>query len=220
MVGVLVATATATAIAQMYRARNDSRAHQQAFQRADTAAARIGLDLTTALRRSDPLQQKLSVTNGGGPGMERDEVLVLMNSQRPLRGVDTEPEGDEYEVQYRIQPGADGREALWRRMDIGLDDYIDGGGIATPIAGSVVALSIVATDQTGEWLESWDSDSDGMPHAVKVLVTAMSDDGRATATATRVVAIDRVPIPPPTPEDEESEDTATEGGAAMPGGAR
>jgi hypothetical protein len=216
-VGVLIAGATATAIAQMYRARNDSRAHQQAFQRADTAAARISLDLSTALRRIDPLQQKLMVTNGGGPGAERDEVLVLMNSQRPLRGVDTEPEGSEYEVQYRVQPGMDGREALWRRMDIALDDYIDGGGIATPIASAVVALSVLATDQTGEWLESWDSDSDGMPHAVKVLVSASSDDGKATATAVRVVAIDRVPIPPPAPEGEE---TGEEGDGMTQGGAR
>lgn len=218
MVGVLIAGATATSISQMYRARNDSRAHHQAFQRADTAAARIALDVAAALRRSDLLQQKVMVLNGGAPGAERDELLVLVSSQRPLRGIDGEPEGGEYEVQYRVQPGADGREALWRRMDIAHDDYIDGGGIASPIAGAVVSLSVVAADGTGEWLDAWDSDSDGMPHAVKVLVSAAADDGRTTATALRVVAIDRVPLPPPAPEEgAEGEGEDTEG---MQGGGR
>ncbi|HYE61198.1 MAG TPA: prepilin-type N-terminal cleavage/methylation domain-containing protein [Phycisphaerales bacterium] len=216
LVGVLVATGTAAAISQMYRARNHSRAHQQAFQRADTAAARIALDLTTALRRSDPLQQCVRIMNGGGPGSERDELLVLMTSMRPLRGADGEAEGQEYEVQYRVEPGIDGREALWRRMDIGMDDYIDGGGIATPIAGGVTALSFLATDQSGEWIEQWDSDADGLPHAVKITVTALADDGRASATGVRIVALDRVPLPPVV-EGEGEESSEGESGASTGG---
>lgn len=226
LVGVLVATGTAAAISQMYRARNHSRSHQQAFQRADTAAARIALDISTSLRRSDPLQQCVRITNGGGPGSERDELLVLMTSMRPLRGADGEAEGQEYEVQYRVEPGVDGREALWRRMDIGLDDYIDGGGIATPIAGGITALSFLATDQSGEWLEQWDSDSDGLPHAIKVTITAMADDGRASATGVRIIAIDRVPLPPVTDaegESTEGESTGSSSGSssgASTGGGR
>lgn len=226
LVGVLVATGTAAAISQMYRARNHSRSHQQAFQRADTAAARIALDVSTALRRSDPLQQCVRITNGGGPGAERDELLVLMTSMRPLRGADGEAEGQEYEVQYRVEPGVDGREALWRRMDIGLDEYIDGGGIATPIAGGITALSFLATDQSGEWLEQWDSDSDGLPHAIKVTITAMADDGRASATGVRIIAIDRVPLPPVTDaegESTEGESTGSSSGSssgASTGGGR
>jgi hypothetical protein len=217
MVGVLVAGGTATAISQMYRARNHSRAHQQAFQRADTAAAKIAADLSTVLRRADPLQQCVRVMNGGGPGAERDELLVLTSSLRPLRGVDGEAEGGEYEVQYRVEPTLDGKQALWRRVDIGHDDYIDGGGIATPIASDVSALSFLATDQSGEWLESWDSDAEGLPHAVKILVTASADDARTVATAVRLVAIDRVPLPPPAPADSEegeSENGGTSGGGS------
>jgi hypothetical protein len=216
MIGAMIAVATASSISQMTRARNDSRARQQAFQRADSAAARIAMDLASVIRRNDPLQQKLMVLNGGSPGAERDELLLLITSHRPLRGIDGEPEGGEYEVQYRVQPGMDGRDALWRRMDIAYDDYIDGGGIATPIAGSIVSLSVLAADSTGEWLEAWDSDSDGMPHAVKVVVAAGSDDGRTVATAMRIVAIDRVPLPLPAPE-EETEGTEAESAS---GGAR
>jgi hypothetical protein len=202
MIGAMIAVATASSISQMTRARNDSRARQQAFQRADSAAARIAMDLASVIRRNDPLQQKLMVLNGGSPGAERDELLLLITSHRPLRGIDGEPEGGEYEVQYRVQPGMDGRDALWRRMDIAYDDYIDGGGIATPIAGSIVSLSVLAADS--------------MPPAVKVVVAAGSDDGRTVATAMRIVAIDRVPLPLPAPE-EETEGTEAESAS---GGAR
>src|SRR5262245_22474400 len=140
VIGVLIAGATATAMTQLFRARGSSAAHQQAYARADGAAARIALDLTNALRRNDPLQEKVAVINGGAPGAERDELLMLQKSLRPLRGVDGEPEGDEFEVQYRVMPAADGHDALWRRVDMGHDEYVDAGGIAGPIAGGMVAL--------------------------------------------------------------------------------
>src|SRR4051812_15585114 len=95
VIGVLIAGATATSMSQLFRARGASAAHQQAFARADGAAARMSLDLTNALRRNDPVAQKVQVINGGGPGQERDELLMLARSLHPLRGVDGEPEGDE-----------------------------------------------------------------------------------------------------------------------------
>jgi type II secretion system protein J len=203
VIGVLIAGAVATSISQLFRARGSSAAHQQAFARADGAAARIALDLTNALRRNDPLQQKVAVVNGGAPGQERDEVLMLMRSLRPVRGDPNNPEGDEFEVQYRVMPAGDGGPALWRRVDMAHDEYVDAGGIASPITGGMVALSIQANDGSDQWFEEWDSDSDGLPHAVRISVTAQSDDAKASATAVRVVALDRVPIPPPT------EDTST-----------
>jgi prepilin-type N-terminal cleavage/methylation domain-containing protein len=199
LIGVLIAGATATAMSQLFRARGSSAAHQQAFSRADGAAARIAFDLTNALRRTDPLQQKVAVINGGSPGAERDEVLMLMKSLRPLRGIEGEPEGDEFESQYRIMPAADGQDALWHRIDMAHDEYIDAGGIASPVVGGMVALSIQANDGTDQWFDDWDSDSDGLPHAIRISVTAKSDDGRAVASAVRIVALDRVPIPLPTP---------------------
>jgi type II secretion system protein J len=201
LIGVLIASATATSIAQLFRARGASASHQQAFARADSAAGRIALDLANALRRNDPIAQKVSVVHGGTPGQDRDEILMLMNSLRPLRGVEGEPEGGEYEVQYRVMQGPDGGNALWRRCDIAHDEYIDAGGIATPITGGMVALAIQANDGTDQWFDEWDSDSDGLPHAVRVSVTAQSDDTHASATAIRVIALDRVPLPPPTTTD-------------------
>jgi hypothetical protein len=204
MIGVLIAGATAASMAQLFRARAASADHEQAFSRADGAAAQIALDLTNALRRNDPLQQKVAVINGGAPGQERDEVLMLMHSLRPVRGIEGQPEGDEFESQYRIMPAADGKDALWHRVDMAHDEYVDAGGIASPIAGGVVALSIQANDGTDQWFDEWDSDSDGLPHAVRISVTAKSDDGMASATAVRLVALDRVPLPPPTVDDSSS----------------
>jgi type II secretory pathway pseudopilin PulG len=205
LIGVLIAGATATAMTQLFRARGSSAAHQQAYSRADGAASRIALDLSNALRRNDPLQQKVAVINGGAPGAERDELLMLQKSLRPVRGDPSSPEGDEFEVQYRVMPAADGRDALWRRVDMGHDEYVDAGGIASPITGGVVALSIQANDGSDQWFDEWDSDSDGLPHAVRIVVTAQADDAGARATATRVVAIDRVPIPAPTPTEDTSD---------------
>ncbi len=219
LIGVLIAGAVTTSITQLFRARASSADHEQAFSRADGAAAQIALDLTNALRRNDPLQQKVAVINGGTPGQERDELLMLMHSLRPVRGIEGQPEGDEFESQYRIMPAADGTDALWHRIDMAHDEYVDAGGIASPIAGGMVALSIQANDGTDQWFDEWDSDSDGLPHAVRISVTAKSDDGMASATALRLVALDRVPLPPPTVDDSSSStNTSTTGsnGATTP----
>ena len=64
------------------------------------------------------------------------------------------------------------------------------------------ARSVEASDGS-EWFGAWNSDSDGLPHLVRVTVTARSDDGTGVATFRRVVAVDRVPIPP-VPMEEES----------------
>jgi hypothetical protein len=216
MIGVLIAGATAASMAQLFRARASSADHEQAFSRADGAAAQIALDLTNALRRNDPLQQKVAVINGGSPGQERDEVLMLMHSLRPVRGIDGQPEGDEFESQYRIMPAADGKDALWHRVDMAHDEYVDAGGIASPIAGGIVALSIQANDGTDQWFDEWDSDSDGLPHAVRISVTAKSDDGMASATAVRLVALDRVPLPPPAADDSSGSTSPSSTGGKSP----
>jgi type II secretion system protein J len=217
VIGVLIAGAVATSISQLFRARGSSAAHQQAFARADGAAARIALDMSNALRRNDPLQEKIAVINGGAPGQERDEVLMLARSMRPVRGDPSNPEGDEYEVQYRVMPAGDGASALWRRSDMAHDEYVDAGGIASPITGGMVALSVQANDGSDQWFEEWDSDSDGLPHAVRISVTAQSDDAKASATAVRIVAIDRVPIPPPSEDPSSSGSNSTNSASGRSG---
>lgn len=198
MITALIAGATATALGQMARARRASAAHQEAFTRAQAAADRIALDVLTAARDEELVFSRVAVTDEGAPGAEADSILLLTRSLRRVRGLAESAEGADFEVQYRLQ-GA----TLWRRCDPALDDYPDGGGVATIIAEGVAALSIEASDR-GNWVTKWDSDSDGVPYGIRVAVTARDREGLATAVVRKVVPLDRVP-PPPAPADEDEQ---------------
>jgi hypothetical protein len=67
-----------------------------------------------------------------------------------------------------------------------------------------VGVRIQAFDGT-TWFDDWDTDSDGYPHAVRVTVTARSDDGSVTRVSRRTIAVDRVPLPVTPPSTEATE---------------
>jgi type II secretion system protein J len=192
VIGVFVAGAVTASLSQMIRARGASQSRQQAHSRAESAASRIAVDLRNVVRDSDLRFAQVAVTTGTGPG--GNGLILLAKGTRPVRGDVFTPEGENYEVQYRVEVGAGGIPVLWRRVDPAFDPYIDGGGVAAPTVPGVVSLKVMAYDGQ-EWYEEWRSDEHGMPHAVRVTVEARSDDGRYRATARRVVAIDRVPLP-------------------------
>ncbi|MGP1347846.1 MAG: type II secretion system protein GspJ [Phycisphaerales bacterium] len=154
---------------------------------------------------------------------EFDEILFFARSDRRVRSIDTQPESGEYEIQYRAAPGpsiggeplpgfsapaqprrrsrADAAalpiptaHTLWRRADPMPDDVPEGGGVVEPVTEGITRLAITAFDGQ-RWQSEWDSDSDGLPHAVRIVIEARDDTARATATAIRTVAIDRVPVP-------------------------
>ncbi len=197
--GVVVAIIGAgivTVISNMMRAKNKSVARQQANARADAAGAKIAADLASAVRSADLKQCRVQVTSGGAGPVQRDGLLVLTRSMRPVRGRTDIPEGGEYEVQYRID-GMGPTAGLWRRADPAFDPAQDAGGVASLLAAGVTSFSVEANDGSA-WFETWDSDSEGLPHAVRVVIRAQSDDGSADAIVRRVVALDRVPTPPDT----------------------
>ncbi|MCC6660271.1 MAG: prepilin-type N-terminal cleavage/methylation domain-containing protein [Phycisphaerales bacterium] len=205
MITALIAGATATALGQMSRARAASVAHQEAFSAAQAAADRIALDVLTAARDEDLAFCRVAVTDGGAPGAESDSILLLTRSLRRVRGLVESPEGADFEVQYRLLDGT-----LWRRCDPALDDYPDAGGVAAPVAEGIASLSIEACDREN-WVASWDSDSDGLPYGVRIIVTARDSEGRATAVVRKVVPLDRVPPPPETADEDESAPPPAEG---------
>lgn len=196
VVAALVAGSASMALSQLLNLKARSAGREQAFGRADAAAASIARDVENTLRDYDLTFAKVAVTDGGDDAQAKDEILLLGHSARRARARDDTPEGGEYELQYRVAPlNSDPKSsALWRRIDPAHDDSIDAGGVASALVAGVSGLQIQAYDGD-QWLETWDSDNDGLPHAVRVTVTAKSDDGRVTAMARRVVAIDRVPIP-------------------------
>ncbi len=214
VVCAMIAAATATAIGQIARVKEKSLARRQAGARADGAAARIAMDALSAVRHHDLRFAKVQVMDGGAGN---DELVVLTRSLRRVRGADTAPEGGVYEAQYRIGPGGPDGAAptLWRRVDPAFDPALDGGGVAEPAVVGVRSLSVQASD--GEaWFDAWDSDTDGLPHGLRVTVEGVSDDGSVTAVARRVIALDQVPVPT---EAEAAEDAGGGASSAPTGGA-
>jgi prepilin-type N-terminal cleavage/methylation domain-containing protein len=218
IIGVMVAGAVLASVSSLQRARAASLGRSQAFGRADAAAAMIALDAAGIARNADLTSSRVAVVSGGSGLNETDDLMMLCRSLRPVRGGDFNPEGDEFEVQYRVAsaPGGVGT-ALWRRVDPALDDYLDAGGVATAVVNGVVSLSVQASDGT-TWFDDWNSDSDGIPHALSIVVVASSDDARVKATARRIVAMDRVPLPPASTSTTTTSGTGTTSGGGGSGG--
>ncbi|MBX3375912.1 MAG: prepilin-type N-terminal cleavage/methylation domain-containing protein [Phycisphaeraceae bacterium] len=214
VVAALVAGSAVGAVSQMLRLKAKSQARQQAFERADAAVGRIALDLCNVVRHHNLQFARVSISDGGAGDSARDGLLLLTRSTRPVRSEEDGAEGGEYEVQYRIGPLGAGvnTPALWRRCDPAFDAFQDAGGVAVPVVAGVTSLSLQAYDGS-QWFDSWDSDSGGYPHAVRVVVIASSDDGLATATGRRTIAIDRTPTPP-----EAADESTTSGGGGAAGG--
>lgn len=206
LIGVIVAGATTASLTQFAKSKARAVARQEAFARAEAAASLIATDVLEAARDQNPSFTRLAIVDGGEFGQgARDSILILARSMRIQARDPSLPSGGEGEVQYRIDPSASGL-SLWRRTDAPADEYLDAGGIARPVVPGVLELSIEADDGT-QWAEQWDSDTDGMPYAVRVTVLAESDDHAAQARARRTIALDRTPIPITPPTD----DTTTSG---------
>lgn len=213
IVCAIIAAATATAVGQIARVKEQSLARRQAHARADAAASRIALDALAAVRHHDLRFCKVQLIDGGASA---DQLIVLTRSARRVRA-EGSAEGGVYEVQYRVGPhdALDRTPALWRRADPGFDPSLDAGGVAEPAVAGVRELSIQATD--GEsWFDAWDSDSDGVPHGLRITAVGVSDNGQVTAVARRAVALDQFPVPYET-EEAESTTPSTGSGSAPTG---
>jgi len=213
VISVFVAGAVATAMSQLLRTRSGSAARLSAFSRADGVAASVASEVTNVVRAADLRHSRVRILSSGIPGQERDDLLLISRSMRPIRNEAAEgAEGGEYEVQFRIAPSSRGTDAFWKRVDAAFDEFQDAGGIASVIGHGAVSLSFLAYDGT-TWYDSWESDRDGMPHAIRVDVTSLSDDGQTRATSRRIVAIDRVPL---MPEQTLTEETNPDGTPRQP----
>jgi prepilin-type N-terminal cleavage/methylation domain-containing protein len=194
----MVTGAVTVALSQSLRAQAAAEARQAAMRRAQAAAEQIARDVRAVVREGDLFQARLLLTDGA-PG---DELLLFTTSYRAARPTSDRAEGGRYEVQYRLASGAmeaaafgsGGGLTLFRRVDPQPDDTPAGGGVVFPVIDGITSLSIDAHDGE-QWLPAWDSDFEGYPHAVRIRVTARSDNGSRTAAALRTVPIDRVPLP-------------------------
>lgn len=207
LIGAVIAAAVATSLYNLFGARRAADERRNAYVAARVAVDRVARDLATVVRDEDLTFSTVRVINGGNDVIAADELLLLCSSTEPVRGIEGVPEGDRFEVQYRL--AGDGR--LLRRRDPAFDEYIDGGGVVSTVAERIHSISIEAADAEA-WYPDWDSDRDGLPHGVRVTVTALLADG-GEVVSRRLVAIDRVPIPVDLLAGEEEEDANTQGGS-------
>ncbi|MBX9736079.1 MAG: GspJ family type II secretion system protein, partial [Phycisphaerales bacterium] len=239
----LIAGATTLVIVRAVKTRASSAARQEAMSRAMTAVELVARDVRQLAREHEPVHVLFRLTPGGAapsptgvqPG-DSDQVLMLVNSLRPVRAISDQPESPIHEVQYALRPEPDAAGlSLWKRADPLPDGLLDSGGVASPLIDGVTGLRIEAASDDGVWTTTWDSDTDGYPHAVRISVVATGGNGNAvvSATARTVVALDRTPLPkalpsaaattPTTPATTPGATTPTQtpqapGGNAAPGG--
>lgn len=218
-VGSIVILTIASVLSRVSQTRDIARTRLDAVSRANAALDAMRADLISVIRDEDLYNTRVLLLDGTGFSqygpVDRDEVLVYNERLRPMKRDDYQGEGEEYETQYRLQPG-DG--ALWMRRDAFPDDNGEGGGMALPVVDGVVGVSIEAYD--GEsWYPDWDSDVMGLPWALRISVTAVGGEteeerGDApTVTLRTQIPIDRI-VPPPQPEEEAAEEAAADTQAA------
>lgn len=190
---VLISALVASSVSRLASAREASRAQARAWTSADRAAQVVQRAVLQTIRRQDLTQARLVIRDGGRGEAAQDSIYMLVRGLEPVRPVDNaalESDGGEFEVGFKIRGGDEGA-ALWRRVDMGFDEYQDAGGVATEVARDVVSLSITAGDAEGIWA-AWDSDQTGLPHMVIIEVRTRTPDGRGSAVARRVASIPRV----------------------------
>lgn len=209
---VMISALVAGSVARLSSARQASRAHARAWASADRAAQMVQRAVIQTVRRQDLTQTRMVIRDGGRGEAAQDSIYMLARGLEPVRPVSNaalESEGGEFEVGFKVRSGAEG-SALWRRTDMGFDEYQDAGGIATEVARDVVSFSVTAGDAEGVWA-SWDSDQTGLPHMVVIEVRTRTPDGRGSAVARRVASIPRV-FAQPTLAEVEAASAAVGGG--------
>jgi len=224
-VGAIVVLTIGSVLMRVAKTRDMTRTRLDAVSRAHLALDTIRADIASTVRDEDLYNTRVRLLDGvasTGYGVsDRDELLIYNNRLRPMKRDDYQGEGGEYESQYRVEPGSD---VLWMRRDAVPDENGEGGGMAIPIVDGVVAVSIEAYD--GEsWYPDWDSDTMGLPWALRVSVTAAGGptDGvdalnlPPVVTLRTQIAIDRIVPPPEDEEAMESEDGLGEEGATGTG---
>jgi len=196
-----VISAISTSLGLLARSKNGTKERLDATLRADAALREIRANLISLTRSDDLFDCQFYLTDGvqrtAIGEVDRDEVLFFNTALRPVRDIDYNGEGLEYETQYRVEDDSLG-PALWHRRDPVPDQYTFGGGQASPLVEGIVGLSFEAYDGF-EWLSEWRSDDQGLPKAVRITLIAsghrMGEDpyeDTSFTTLRTVVPFDRV----------------------------
>lgn len=239
VIAAFVLGSLSLSLSQLARAKDSSKMRLDAHLRADAALEAIRRDLTSIVRNEDLYWALLVLRDGTintpiGP-LDRDDAAMFTTRLLAVNDLDFNGEGIQYESQFRVVEDEYGA-VLWNRLDPVPDEFPLAGGIASPAVDGVISLRFEAYDGYS-WFRYWNSDDEGLPHAVRVTVTASgSRNGEdlynaPRATLRTVIPIDRVAIPvehfmPDEDEEEEELEDVTDdtvegtGGGPEGGGGR
>jgi len=202
MMATIVLGAITLSLSQLGSSKAISRQRLEAYSRCDMAIRTMRKDIITTLRRGDLFDTRVLISDSShryqGEAVDNDELLLFDGTLRANKEIDFNGEGMEYETQFRIETN-EVSSALWKRRDAILDDNPIGGGMATPISDGVIALQFEAFDGIS-WFAVWDSDEYGMPHALRLTVTATGMQSKEEfdaplVTLRTVVPLDRYQSP-------------------------
>ena len=222
IIAVIVVGTLGTSLSQLARARASSKVRLNAHLRANTALEKIRRELQQVIRSDNLIDTRILLTgdsvNSPIGDLPRNDVLIYSTKLSPVRNKTYEGDGIEHEVQLRVTDDESG-SALWMRSDSVPDDNEGGGGKAAPMMDGIIGLYIEASDGT-DWYDSWDSDINGLPVALRVTVSSAGDaqgadffaDSRELMSLRTIVPIDRVPPPY---EEPPAEDPASAAGGEV-----
>ena len=222
IIAVVVVGTLGASLSQLARARASSKVRLNAHLRANTALEKIRRELQQVIRSDNLIDTRILLTGDSVDSpigeLPRNDVLIYSTKLSPVRNKTYEGDGIEHEVQLRVSDDESG-SALWMRSDAVPDDNEGGGGKAAPIMDGIIGLYIEASDGT-DWYDSWDSDINGLPVALRVTVSSAGDaqgadffaDSRELMSLRTIVPIDRVPPPY---EEPPAEDPASAAGGEV-----
>lgn len=212
VVAAIVVATIGTSISQIARARTVAKVRLNSHLRANAALERVRRELQQAIRSDEMVDTRVllqsDMVESPVGELDRDEILIYATKLTPIREKSYSGDGIEQEVQCRVEEDAAG-SALWIRSDAVPDENEGGGGKAVPVMEGVVGMNIEASDGV-QWYDEWDSDINGLPHALRVTISTGGDpDGvdlfeevHDLMSLRTVVALDRT-IPPYEPPVEE-----------------
>ncbi len=196
--GILAGAATMS-IRRLADGRDRSAERQAAVESVYAITRFIARDMANIVRDTSLVDTIVRIDDTAGSTVDQhDEVLLFCRSLRPVRpetdGDVTYRESDIHEVHYRLKPDPALTGVLWRRADPIVDENYEGGGVAVPLGVHIASLDFEAYNGTA-WVSTWDSDIDGLPHALRVTCRGVIPSTGAEVVSRMSVAIDRIPLP-------------------------
>lgn len=113
-------------------------------------------------------------------GMGSSRLVFYTVSSGKARAA--EPEGDIYEVEYRLIENEQGETLLVRRLWPNPDKESQPGGMMTVIARNIKAFNVRCHDGTA-WVEQWPEENSKLPALIEISVIATVKDSKEIISA-------------------------------------